>query len=128
MHSCVSFDVEKHLNTFTARSFHSLEAPQLKAFRFNPGTVIPWPRPQGGTHQGRLPYRARRGRRSPPHSSGMMSTPVIITTIMIMIISMTFGMMVELVISPLDRLRDLDCCGLAGVVRDLCITPSHLVT
>ena len=37
----------------------SMEAPRLNAFRFNPGTVIPWPRPQGGTHQGRLPYKAR---------------------------------------------------------------------
>jgi hypothetical protein len=26
MHSCVCFDVKKQVNTFTARSFHSLEA------------------------------------------------------------------------------------------------------
>ena len=26
MHSCVCLDVEKQVNTFTARSFHSLEA------------------------------------------------------------------------------------------------------
>ena len=33
MHSCVCFDVKKQVNTFTARSFHSLEAPRLNRLR-----------------------------------------------------------------------------------------------